>query len=534
MKKIITAVLGVLLCFGSSSAHHAVYAEGEEQTEETPEEIIEEVSEEAEVTEVTEAPAEVPEETEVPAETGAPAEETVIEAEPEALPEEEVLEETEAPAEILTASNSGTCGDSCTWTLSDDGTITISGTGDMKDYSNQELPEWRENSAAITKVVISPGITSVGSHAFGKCENLTSVVLPEGLVSINEHAFDMSSALPEVSLPSSLKTIKESAFYATGIKSIAIPDSVTTIKGAAFGECMNLEYISFPKYVETLPYLVCYKDHALKTVVLPKNLKTIEDAAFRNSCAGDAVTFYMSNSVTKINANAFDFENDNTALTINYAGTKKEWDSIDINYSKDDSFIDHGDGNGILKAEKTVINYTDYLDCVFMEENSKFYWYENNVKQGTYDDPNGVMGDGSVRGREIYDPVTNAWYWLDSCYDGAKAVGKEVWMPYIYQKEGGWTDAEKEAIAKESDPGMEECVLKALKEKTGKWVRYDENGAMLKGWITIGEGTPLAALYPGQKGNTYYYDNRTGLMARGKVTLGGVTYEFDELTGALK
>jgi uncharacterized repeat protein (TIGR02543 family) len=162
----------------------------------------------------------------------------------------------------------------------------------------------------------------------------------------------------------------------------------------------------------------------------------------------------------------------------------------------------------------------------------KSYWYENNVRQGTFDDPQGVLGDGTVRGREIYDPASDAWYWLDSIYDGAKACGKEVWMPYIYQDEDTWDDETKHNIAYESDEGMGEFVLNAINSKSGKWVRYDNEGKMLKGWVTI-EGD-LAAIYPNQAGNTYYYDNRTGLMAKGHVVIGGVEYYFDETTGVLK
>lgn len=102
-------------------------------------------------------------------------------------------------------------------------------------------------------------------------------------------------------------------------------------------------------------------------------------------------------------------------------------------------------------------------------------------------------------------------------------------MSYIYQDEDTWDDAKKEEVAGESDEGMKELVLKYIQKKKGKWVRYDENGKMLKGWITI-EG-PLAEKYPDQEGNTYYYDSRTGLMAKGDITIDGVTYHFDEETG---
>ena len=174
---------------------------------------------------------------------------------------------------------------------------------------------------------------------------------------------------------------------------------------------------------------------------------------------------------------------------------------------------------------------TSKLDCAWYVSGGKSYWYEGGVRQGTFSDPKGVIGDGTVRGREIYDRASNAWYWLDSIYDGAKAIGKEVWMPYIYQNEAEWNEAKMWEIAQESDPGMENLVFECMKGKTGKWVRYDTQGRMLKGWVTI--SGDLETMYPDQAGNIYYYDNRTGLMARGYITLDGVTYHFDEITGAL-
>ncbi len=162
----------------------------------------------------------------------------------------------------------------------------------------------------------------------------------------------------------------------------------------------------------------------------------------------------------------------------------------------------------------------------------KSYWYEDGVLQGTYDDPKGVLGDGTVRGREIYDPATNAWYWLDSVYGGAKAVGKEVWIPYIYQNEASFSEDDIVENANYSDEGLIALAEKSIRERTGKWVRYDENGKMLKGWVTI-EGE-LAECYPEQKGNVYYYDHKTGFMVKGNVTIEGKDYFFNETTGVLE
>ena len=108
--------------------------------------------------------------------------------------------------------------------------------------------------------------------------------------------------------------------------------------------------------------------------------------------------------------------------------------------------------------------------------NGKDYWYENGVKQGT-----------TGRGKEIYDPDSDAWYWLDANQGGAKAVSKDV-----YQESNG-----------------------------GKWVRYDANGHMIKGWDTNDDGT-------------YYFDQVYGTMAKGIVTIDGNLYLFDVDTGVMQ
>lgn len=162
----------------------------------------------------------------------------------------------------------------------------------------------------------------------------------------------------------------------------------------------------------------------------------------------------------------------------------------------------------------------------------KSYWYENGVRQGTSEDSKGIMGDGSIRGREIYDPLSDGWYWLDAVYDGAKAVNKEVWIPYIYNGEESW-DEETIVSRASACSGMEKQVEKGIRahgtSSAGKWVRYDENGAMIKGWYTVAGEDVL--VYPDQVGNTYYYDQVTGYMAKGYVTIDGNNHYFNEITG---
>lgn len=119
----------------------------------------------------------------------------------------------------------------------------------------------------------------------------------------------------------------------------------------------------------------------------------------------------------------------------------------------------------------------------WVEENGKKYWYEKGVKQGT-----------TGRGKEIYDPDSDAWYWLDAVQGGAMTVSKDV---YQESAAGQWADKP---------------------DGTGKWVRYDENGHMVKGWQTTDKGT-------------YYFDLITGAMAKGTGDIDGVPCAFDQYTG---
>ena len=62
------------------------------------------------------------------------------------------------------ADDSGTCGDNLTWTYTEaTKTLTISGTGDMRDYVNSHAP-WYSYRESILKVLIDEGVTYYAKH----------------------------------------------------------------------------------------------------------------------------------------------------------------------------------------------------------------------------------------------------------------------------------------------------------------------------------------------------------------------------------
>ena len=111
----------------------------------------------------------------------------------------------------------GTCGAAVTWKLTEDGTLTISGSGAMEAYS---CP-WLEFPSSIRNVEFSDGITSIPESAFSYCSNLESVHLPEQLQEIPQRAFYSCKALTEIVIPAGVMKIGYEAFiYCSNLTSI--------------------------------------------------------------------------------------------------------------------------------------------------------------------------------------------------------------------------------------------------------------------------------------------------------------------------
>ena len=219
--------------------------------------------------------------------------------------------ESEAPA------MSGTCGaegneNNVQWNFnSSTGTLTISGTGKMKNLNNSTETEnisdgagtypWANLKDSITKIVIGDGVTSIGSKAFIAYTNVTSVSIGKDVSEIGVGALSQLSACItfDVSSENSNFTTDTTGalFDHSKTKLIAfpcgssateyeIPDTVTTISYGAFSRAASLKTITIPgsSSLSTIGYGAFAFTTALETVnVIPASAATIGDIPFAQS-----------------------------------------------------------------------------------------------------------------------------------------------------------------------------------------------------------------------------------------------------------
>lgn len=220
---------------------------------------------------------------------------------------------------------SGTCGDNLTWDLTD-GVLTISGTGDMKNYLSSSPAPWYSKRSSINSVVINDGATSIGNYAFSGCKALTSVTIPNSVTSIGQYAFQSCNALPSIDIPDGVTYIGSDAFYGcagltsidipmgvksiemntfyecTGLTSVTLGDSVTSIEQCAFYKCKNLTSINLPNTITSIAYGAFWACSSLASITIPDGITSIKSKAF-SGCAMTSIT--IPDGVTTIESDAF-------------------------------------------------------------------------------------------------------------------------------------------------------------------------------------------------------------------------------------
>ena len=261
-----------------------------------------------------------------------------------------------------------------TWELQKDGTLVITGTGDMPSYETGDYPwkeyPWFKKKDTIKKVVINYGITSIGSYSFFVYPNLTSITIPNSVTKIENDAF-YGLNLTNITIPDSVIFMESNAFVECKLTSVTINSITLFGKGVFFG-CTG-ELIINSKIIETdydndnRPIKSWLLGSEFTKLTIGDNITKIGKYAFSGCKSLTSVT--IPNSVTNIGSDAFGGCNNLKSV---YISDLSAWCKIDFKGYTSANPLFYGANlyiNGKLAtditipSDITVLKYAVFTHC---------------------------------------------------------------------------------------------------------------------------------------------------------------------------
>ena len=212
------------------------------------------------------------------------------------------------------AETSGSLTATISYTLDDNGNLTITGSGAMPDYEASGTQSPFQSNNDIKTASIGNGITDIGYALFRNCKELEQVSVPASAAAISAQAFDGCNNLKTVNLQNGLKRMGDAAFSeCRSLTNITIPDSVTEIGSGIFSYCSKmksvklsanlkvipesaftgtlLKAVSLPEGTEEIGMYAFQFCANLREITIPGNVKRIKEGAFSECFSLDQVTF---------------------------------------------------------------------------------------------------------------------------------------------------------------------------------------------------------------------------------------------------
>lgn len=203
------------------------------------------------------------------------------------------------------ADENSKCGESLTWNLDEIGILTISGTGDMYNYSSAYPAPWSAKNNDISEIIVLDGVTSIGNNAFHSCSTLSMVTFMGGLTRIGSGAFAGCEALGDFDFPYNLETIGANAFSnCNNLIDVTIPDSVQSIGSEAFSLCEGLQSVYLPQMLTIIPDGIFTDCALLESITIPDTVTEIGANAF-SKCTAFSLT-ELPSGIQRIGAAAFE------------------------------------------------------------------------------------------------------------------------------------------------------------------------------------------------------------------------------------
>ena len=249
---------------------------------------------------------------------------------------------TASAAEIVDSGDCGAQGSNVTWTLDGDGVLTISGTGDMGEFVQEEEDDWYYFTPwdiywdNIRTIIIQEGVTSVSWGAFRKAGNVTEIYLPTTLKSIGPEAFGNE---------------KDVTVYITNLEAFLRIDLDISLSGWGAGTWMQpndspmnhaslvlngtpVTTLVIPEGITSISPGMFYGSKGIDTVYFPASLNGIGSYAFGNSSVKN---IYFSGDEIYFGNYAF-----STSLENVYVDSLDNW----LTYEFDITYCGGGDGEG--------------------------------------------------------------------------------------------------------------------------------------------------------------------------------------------
>lgn len=220
------------------------------------------------------------------------------------------------PMEVFAVDpTSGYCGSDLTWNFNgSSGTLTISGSGDMSDYSLPSYVPWNSYFNVISNVEFNGKITSIGDRAFCDLDNVTSINIPNTIIRIGECAFSHSN-LSSITIPNSVTVLCGWSFaFCDNLTSVTLPDSITQIEDYTFAECKKLVTVSLSNTIVAINEGAFAGCSSLTEITIPNSVTYIDDVVF-DGCT-NLTNIAIPNSVTKIGNSSFAECSSLTTITI--------------------------------------------------------------------------------------------------------------------------------------------------------------------------------------------------------------------------
>lgn len=388
--------------------------------------------------------------------------------------------------------------DDVTAWLGDDGTLHISGTGEIRECyakNNNKLKQyvapWKTSQSKIKKVEIEEGVTrigeyafyqclyftsieipetvtSIGKSAFSSCQSLTSVKIPEGVTSIEYSTFNNCQDLVSVEIPDTVTKIGIAAFESTALTSVKIPDGVTEIGGEAFAFCENLASANIPASVTFIGSGAFNGCNNLSDDTIPDGMHYESNGDWQPLTLNVLTSSWDDLNIKMIYTVTFDSDggSDVEAQTVDkneYAS--KPTDPTREGYTFDGWYAE--DATTAFDFDNTPITASVTLYAVWQENISNGWVLDNGIWY-YYEDGEATTG---------WALIDNKWYYFNE--DG--------------EMQTGWV----------------------LSPASGRWFYLDASGAMVTGWKKL------------DRGQWYYFDVNNGAAAQGWKNINGKWYYFN-------